>query len=238
MNFPRSAILVAWLLSVSLPVFAQPSATQEVRSPVPEDINEKFLDPKMQAQDWVQRFEVESREIFTTRNEIAKALHLQEGQEIADVGAGTGLFSSLFSKQVGESGKVFALDISPNLVAFMRKRFKEEGKGNVEVDLSKDRTIGLPEGSVDTVFICDTYHHFEYPHSMLASILKSLRPGGELVIVDFERIPGVSRDWVLGHVRAGKEEVKEEVCQAGFQFKEEVEIEGLHKNYLVRFEKK
>jgi predicted methyltransferase len=101
--------------------------------------------------------------------------------------------------------------------------------------LGGERAIGLEEDSVDVMLVCDTYHHFEYPHSTGLSLLHALKPGGRLIIVEFERIEGVSTDWVLGHVRAGREVFRAELEAAGFQFRDEVEIEGLSENYLLRF---
>src|SRR5690606_25175451 len=103
-----------------------------------------------------------------------------------------------------------------------------------EVVQCSERDVSLPDGSVDTVFTCDTYHHFEYPQATLASIHRALRPGGTLVIVDFERIPGKSREWLLGHVRCGKEQVICEVTEAGFEVVEEVPL-GFEENYFLRF---
>ena len=79
---------------------------------------------------------------------------------------------------------------------------------------------------MDAALICDVYHHFEYHEDMLRSIRSAIRPGGRLVIVDFERIPGVTREWLLGHVRAGKSVVVEEILAAGFDMVDEVEIPG------------
>jgi len=95
----------------------------------------------------------------------------------------------------------------------------------------------VPTESVDLVFICDVYHHFEQaPHS-LASILRALKPGGRLVLIDFERIPGKSREFILGHVRAGKETFRSEIEQAGFEYVDEVTIDAFEENYLLRFRK-
>jgi len=68
---------------------------------------------------------------------------------------------------------------------------------------------------------------------MLASIHRALRPGGSLVIIDFERIPGVSSAWVMNHVRAGKETVIREVEAAGFRLEKEIPL--LRQNYMLRF---
>jgi predicted methyltransferase len=86
---------------------------------------------------------------------------------------------------------------------------------------------------VDVAFICDAYHHFEDPGAMLASIRGALRPGGTLVVVDFERVPGRSPDWVLKHVRAGKDEFRAEIEAAGFRFEGEVKL--MRENYFLRF---
>ena len=93
----------------------------------------------------------------------------------------------------------------------------------------------LPESSVDLVYICDTYHHFEHPQKVLASIRKALRPGGRLIIVDFERIEGKSPKWLLEHVRAGKDTVRSEIEAAGFRFTGEKKF--LRENYFIVFER-
>ena len=223
------AVLAACSSSDRAPVVAAPEA--------PEDINARFKDPDADPQRWVERFEGESREIFVHRVEIAAAAGLAPGERVADVGAGTGLFLPLFAEKVGESGKVFAVDISPSLVSYMRQRVAETGLSNVEVVHSVETSTTLAEDVVDVVFACDTYHHFTYYPQMLASIHGALAGGGRLIIIDFERQPGTSRDWILDHVRAGKAEVIDEVEAAGFVFEEEIEIAGVAENYVLRFVK-
>lgn len=230
-------VLFCLMMAVCMGAWSVEAPTEAERSAVPEDINDRFLDPDADPEDWKDRFEVESREIFSSRKKIVEALHLNPGDRVADVGAGTGLFSALFSKAVEGEGKVYAVDISPTLIQFMRKRFQGEEWDNVEVIFSKEDSAELPENSVDHVFICDTYHHFEFHEPMLESIHRALAPGGRLVVIDFERIPGVSSEWILGHVRAGKETFKSEIEEAGFEFVEEVEVEGLEENYFLRFVK-
>src|SRR5262249_32106027 len=105
----------------------------------------------------------------------------------------------------------------------------------VEVRLTKERSVELPQFSIDAAFVCDTYHHFEYPQHVLFSLFHALKPTGKLYIVDFERIPGVSRPWVLEHVRADKKTVIKEIESAGFTFEQELPIEGLKENYVLRF---
>ena len=98
-------------------------------------------------------------------------------------------------------GKLYAVDITPKFIEHINGRVKEAGLTNVETVLCKEDSVELPPASIDFAFICDVYHHFEYPDDSMASLYEALRPGGEIVIIDFDRIEGVSRDWVLGHVR-------------------------------------
>ena len=238
---PGLAALI-WLALAGCPVLAQQGTEAETNqetaaSEVAENINAGFLDAELDPQTWLDRFEVESREIFAARREIVDQLGLQPGGHVADIGAGTGLFLAPFSQAVTASGQVYALDISPRLVEYMTERAKKESLDNVRVVLSQEKSTSLPANSIDVVFVCDTYHHFEFYADMLLSIRNALKRGGELVIVDFERIPGTSREWVLGHVRAGKEQVKKEIQQAGFRFVEEVEIPGMSENYFLRFQR-
>lgn len=210
---------------------------QSTRSPVPTDINDKFLDPTSPAEEWSARWEMESREVFAERDAIVAAVGLKPGERVADVGTGTGLFLAPFSRAVGDKGQVLAVDIAPKFVAHVEKRAQKEGLANLVAVLSNERSAELAEGAVDALFLCDTYHHFEYHEDMLRSIRRALRPGGRLVVVDFERVPGVSREWILGHVRAGKDAVTAEIEGAGFRLVDEVKIDGFVENWLRRFER-
>ncbi len=220
------------LLLLCVACTAAPSETN-----VRPGINEDFTDPSLDVDAMVRRFEAESREIFVQRAAIARAVGLRPGMAVADVGAGTGLFVDFFARDVGPEGRVYAVEIAPKFVDRIRERAAARGMQQVEAILGDARDVRLPAGAVDVVFACDTYHHFEFPRATLASIHRALRAGGELVIVDFERIPGQSRQWVLDHVRCGKETVIAEVEAAGFALVGETPL-GLRENYCVRFRKR
>ncbi len=207
---------------------------------LPSGINDSFLDPDMNVEDFIKRFEVESREVFACREQILAAMQLKPGMDVADVGSGTGLYLRPLSRSVGEEGKVYAIDISPKFVKHLRDRAKEEKLANVEVVLCSDSDVNLKANTIDRAFICDVYHHFEYPESSLKSIYRAMREGGKLILVDFHREPEVSPDrqqWLKGHIRAPLETFKQEIMDAGFKFEEQVEIDGFTENYLLRFSK-
>ena len=203
-------------------------------APVQEGLNDRFLAADLDVASFVETFEGESREIAARRAALTAALAPRPGERVADVGAGTGLFLEPFSRAVGPTGRVLAVDISPKFAEHLRERARVEGLANVEVVLCDERDSGLAPASVDAVFVCDTYHHFTYPQTTLASLHRALRPGGRLVVVDFERIEGVSSEWVLGHVRAGKDVFRAEIEAAGFELVDEPDA-GLAENYVLRF---
>lgn len=205
---------------------------------VKPDINKDFLAEDLKVQQFIDRFEGESREIAKNHQAIQAAIGIQPGQHMADIGAGTGLFLAGFANAVGPQGKLYAVDIAPKFVEHLAERARNEGFPQVETVLCSDDDCKLAPASIDLAFICDTYHHFEYPARTMATIARAMRPGGTLCVVDFHRIPGVSREWLLGHVRAGQEVFRAEIEAAGFEFVEEVTGLGLQENYFLRFRKR
>lgn len=197
-------------------------------------INDPFEKPT--PSEFLEKFEVESREIFAKRNEIVAASKVAPGSVIADVGAGTGLFTRLFAKATGPTGGVVAVDIAQPFLDHITRTCHAEKIGNVTTQLCNQESCLLAPNSVDIVFICDTYHHFEYPFKSVASISKALKPDGKLVLIDLHRIPGVSSDWAMKHVRADRETVEKEIASCGF-VKSEIPDVGLKENYFLIFKK-
>ncbi|MHB1425780.1 MAG: class I SAM-dependent methyltransferase [Gemmataceae bacterium] len=226
MKIFRFALLLPLCLAVSLTLRAQDKSVRP-------GINKQFENPDVK--DFVGKFEGESREVFTKRKQIVDACQLKRGMVAADVGAGTGLFTRLFAAKVGDKGKVYAVDIAPKFIKHIEESCDKAGIKNVQGVVCKQNSTELPENAVDLVFICDTYHHFEFPFRTMDSIHRALRPGGKLVVVDFQRIEGKSRAWILNHVRAGQQTVVKEIVSCGF--KQVGEEKFLEENYLVRFEK-
>jgi ubiquinone/menaquinone biosynthesis C-methylase UbiE len=196
-------------------------------------INKSFENPEVKT--FVERFEREGREVYDQREKIIELLHLKPGSVVADIGCGTGLFTRLLAPRVGPAGKVYAVDIAKRFVDHTVLGCRVRGWKQVEGIVCTKDDATLPPESVDLVFICDTYHHFEFPYKTMRSIRRALKPGGRVVVIDFERIEGTSSDWILNHVRAGKEVFRKEIEESGFALEEEVDL--FKDNYFLRFTK-
>lgn len=211
------------------------AAAQKAPAPAEKGLNTRFTDPNLDVGKWLGRFEREKREVFRERDKIVAAMGLKAGEAVADIGAGTGAFTAALATAVGGGGRVYALDISQGFVTHLTKRVADEKLTQVTVKLSKPADITLPEASVDVAFVCDTYHHFEKPAEILATIKKALKPGGRLVVVDFHRIEGKTRAWLLKHVRAGQEVFAAEIVASGFTRQADPPHGYLTDNYMMVF---
>lgn len=194
-------------------------------------INKHLVDPDYQV--WVQRFEREGREVFDHQEAILKAVDIKPGMDIADIGAGTGLFTRLFAPATGPEGKVYAVDIARNFIDEIKRQANAAGMKNVIGIVNTQKDTGLEPGSIDMAFVCATYHHFEYPITMLHSIHKALRPGGSLVVIDFRKIKEISTEWVMSHMRAKEQTIITEIESAGFKLTEDRDF--MRANYYLRF---
>ncbi len=194
-------------------------------------INEPFETPDVDT--FIDRFERDGREIFDKREQIVQSCFLKAGMDVADIGAGTGLFTRMFAKAVGKKGTVWAVDISDEFLEHIKKSAREEGLSNIRRIVCDQDDTKLPPNSVDLVFMCDTYHHLEFPARIMASVYRALRRGGQLIVIDFHRKAGETDAWLLDHIRADRETVMREI--QGFGFGVVGEASFLEKNYFLRF---
>jgi cyclopropane fatty-acyl-phospholipid synthase-like methyltransferase len=202
-----------------------------------EGINDSYKSRNVDVQEWVQRFEGEGREAFDLRREIVRAVGLEAGQSVADVGAGTGLFEPLLAHAVGSQGTVYAIDIAPAFIQHIEQRARTAGLTQVKTVLSNERSIELPASSVDVIFTCDAYHHFVHYGDMLASMRKALKPGGELIVVDFDVESKAIPRPMIEHVGRTKNEFRRQIEDAGFTLAEDLTLEDMKASFMYRFVK-
>lgn len=218
------------LLLVLAPLFASAAWAQE--KSIRPGINKEY-EKNPNAKKYAESSESEGREAFKFRKEIVAACCLKPGMNVADVGAGSGYFTRLFAAEVAPAGTVYATDIADNFLKHIGETCKEDGIKNVKTVLAKTDTSGLAPDSVNVIFICNVYHHFEFPQKTLASLRAALKSGGRLIVVDYRREKGKTPDWLMKHVRAGQEVVTHEIEAAGFKLKREEKF--LKDNYMIEF---
>ncbi|OUU27394.1 MAG: SAM-dependent methyltransferase [Verrucomicrobia bacterium TMED44] len=146
---------------------------------------------------------------------LINGLALKPTDNIADIGSGSGYFSFRMAKLVPE-GKVFAVDISPQMVGMVRAKMAQMGVSNISPVQSTITQTKLPENSIDAALIVDAYHEFSHPLEMATSILKSLKPGGKLVLIEY-RMEDPSVPIKLLH-KMSEKQAKREMKAAGFKW--------------------
>ncbi|GAB5413758.1 MAG: class I SAM-dependent methyltransferase [Congregibacter sp.] len=130
---------------------------------------------------WLEREDRESQE---RTDLLIKRLPLEPDFSVADIGAGTGYFSFPVARRVPD-GKVYAVDIQPEMLAMLRERSRELGVKNVEAVQGSVQNPGLAPESIDLAFIVDAYHEFSHPLEMGQALATALRSGGRLVLVEY-----------------------------------------------------
>ena len=195
------------------------------------------LDEEINLDLWLERLEVGSRELYSAREAVVAAVDLDPGAWVADIGSGTGLYTLLFAEQVGAEGQVFAEDIEPLFLDLVTRRAEDADLENISAVLGRRNDVTLPGDSIDVVFIADTYHYFDDREAVMRSVYRALKPGGSLVLVEFDIEPGEERPDYKSHVRFGKAAVISELEFVGFKFAQETAVDGLTENYFVRLVK-
>lgn len=152
---------------------------------------------------------------------VIQALNLQEGQVVADIGAGSGYFTLRLARMVGQKGRVFAVDIDEGMLSYLRQRLAQEKMQNVQVMQVPPHDPLLIDGSLDLAFICNTYHHLEDREVYLRKLHKALKPNGRLVIVDFYKKEGMPVGPPMP-MRLSEETVKKELQAAGMGVTEQL----------------
>ena len=136
---------------------------------------------------WLER---EEREREERTDLLLAALALKPGMVVADIGAGTGYLSRRMATAVGPAGKVLAVDVQPEMVRMLQQLAQRSGLKQIEPRLGSEDDVRLPAGSVDLAIMVDVYHELAYPFEVLASVVAALKPGGQMVFVEYR-----AEDW-------------------------------------------
>jgi precorrin-6B methylase 2 len=136
-----------------------------------------------QAADWLER---PGREEEERTDLLVEALQIKPGEVVADIGAGSGYFSWRIARRVGKNGKIFAVDIQPEMLEILMKQMRKHDVAEiVQPILGTVQDPKLPPESADLIFLVDVYHELDFPYEMTQAMIAGLKPGGRLVFVEY-----------------------------------------------------
>jgi SAM-dependent methyltransferase len=202
----------------------------------PGEMNKKFLSDDLDVKHWKKGFENNKRDVFLNREKIVTASSIEKGEIIADIGAGTGAFINFLSDAVGKNGEVYAVEISPKFIQYLKRKAKLENIKNLKVVKGDFLSTNLKKASVDKLLLVDVYHHLDHPQKMLKDFRSVLKKNGKLIIVDFDKVEGKSRQWIMNHMRLDKAGYIKEISDSGFKLETEPDV-PLSENFMLVFEK-
>ena len=157
----------------------KPPTSKEPRTPrlfAPQDLG--LLEPP-------------DREAWQKPDQVMDALHIAEGTTVADLGAGGGWFTSRLARRVGQSGRVYAVDVQQLMIQAIVRRMQREGLTNVEPVLGDLDDPKLPaKAQPDAVLIVDAYHEMAHPVVVLRNVMRTLKPRGRIGIIDYREGEG------------------------------------------------
>jgi ubiquinone/menaquinone biosynthesis C-methylase UbiE len=164
---------------------------------------------------------------------LLAALDVKPGQTVCDLGCGNGFYTLQLARLVGETGKVLAVDIQPEMLRMLEERAKAEGVSNIELVHGTPIDPRLPEAGVDLILLVDVYHEFSHPQHMLRAMRKSLKPGGRVALAEFrEEDPAVP---IKPLHKMSKKQILKEFPPNGFKLVEQ--FDKLPWQHLMFFER-
>ena len=175
MNFISLALML-----LVLPVAAAP---QDAIKRDEHEMHRLHRHPKA----YIDALEDPKRDAYQKPHEVLKALGLKQGEVIADIGAGSGYFTFHLAHHVGDLGKVYAVDVSPEMILHINRRIRELRSANVVSILADPDDPLLPDASLNRLFFSNSWHHIENQTKYLALMKKLLKPGGEIIMIDFHK---------------------------------------------------
>lgn len=171
--------LLPTILAVTV---AAAALAQETKPLTHEEMHRLHQDSKA----YIAMLEDPARDAYQKPREVITSLDLKPGEVIADIGSGSGYFTLRLAAHVGESGRVYGVDIEPEMVRHLNRRVRDAGLRNVHAVLA-DPDDPLLSEPVDRFLIVDTWHHVENQAKYLVLMRKALKPGGQVIMIDFQK---------------------------------------------------
>jgi ubiquinone/menaquinone biosynthesis C-methylase UbiE len=174
------------------------------------------------AEDWIKMLDAPARVAGLRIDEVLKILRLRDGEVVADLGAGTGVFSIPMARAVGPSGTVYAVEIEQGLVDHIAGKAREQQAPNVHAVLGRFTDPALPASDVDVVFMHDALHHVEDRRTFLKNVAGYIKPGGRFAIVEFDPLSGPHRS--DPKLQISKAQLSAWMAELGFETVEEFDM--------------
>lgn len=214
-----------WILPAGSTALAQEGhAHQEsTHSRRPADIKE-----------YLEQLDSPERDQYQKPSQVIEALGLKPGMSVADLGSGSGYFTRRFIEAVTDSGKVYAIDVEPEMLAYVKESIEHlHVSYTAEFLLARPDDPKLPTGSVDLIFLCNVFHHLDDRTAYFSKVASALKPGGRVIIIDFYHD---ERSGNVGFPRkhlVPRERVIEEMTKAGYRVLREHSF--LPRQYFLEF---
>lgn len=231
--------VLALLSSASIDAVAQAPAADpryERIAPSPDGIGKRYMGREIagvmgwQGAQWLER---ESRAREERPQLLLRELALAPGMTVADIGAGTGYYTWQLAQQVGAGGRVYAVDVQPQMIGMLNSQMAKRGVRNVVSVLGTETSVKLPPASVDLAIMVDVYHELAYPAEVLDSIVGALKPGGRVVFVEYRaEDPAVA---IKPLHKMSKQQIRREATAHGLKW--ERSIESLPIQHAIVFQK-
>jgi ubiquinone/menaquinone biosynthesis C-methylase UbiE len=212
--------ILAFLL-LQLPAVSQ--GRYEIKEGDPNGINKWYMGRQIAhvmshyGINWLER---ETRDKEENSGLLVKNLDIQPGMMIADLGAGSGFYTEKMAKKLSGGGMVYAVDVQPEMIEYLNNRIKTEKLTNVKTVLGTEKTIPLPDASIDLMILVDVYHEFSFPYEMGKAMYKALKPGGKLYMIEF-RAEDKSLA-IKGLHKMSEGQVIKELSAVGFTFEKNI----------------
>jgi arsenite methyltransferase len=184
--------------------------------------------------DRIASMERAERDEWQKPDEVVKALDLKNREVVADIGAGTGYFTRRLARAVAPDGKVYAVDVAADILAYLQDRADRESIHNIVTIVSRPDDPLLPANSLDLAFFCDTTHHIDNRVDFYRKLFPALKLHGRMAIIDYP--PDSPHSPHKPEQMVPRSQVISEAEQAGFKFVKDFQFLPYH--YFLLFEKK